>query len=167
MSRHDCHDKASLDVTLVTPVVSPTKLDTVLTVAIGRIMADGVELDARDWADFRFNVDASITTFGTVVAYALGGGLTSDQGDATLEDTAVWVVVNVSDPDSLRASLSWRLRDYGASSACFAFDGAHEPVFPTLDGRRADSFAHETSEGNPPFPETTYASLSTPSSAAS
>lgn len=112
-------------------------LDSVLTIAIGDVTSEGVRLSPTDWAAFQGEVlNAIAASDGTLVAHAVGNGLTSDQPEQVLEATAVFLVVNCDNPGSLRKALARILPAYGQGSACFAFQMAHEPVFATTTGFR-------------------------------
>jgi hypothetical protein len=113
-------------------------LDSVLTVAIGRNTADGSPLSDADWSDFQAEVARDLGVFGTIVGSASGSGIGSD-GVNTGQDEESAIFVALVDCDQLgscRASLAGLIGRYGQSSACFAYDLAHEPVFPTVDGFR-------------------------------
>jgi microsomal dipeptidase-like Zn-dependent dipeptidase len=127
------------------------KLDSVTTIAIGRINADGQNLPRRTWFQACDQLTAIADRYGTIVAKAYGEGLTSDQGPTTYdEDTYVVVLINVADLDALRRHVAMFLRDIGGSSACFATDAEHEPVFPTANGLRPVAVA-------PPVTSAAYA----------
>lgn len=111
-------------------------LDRILTIAIGDIRADGRPLSDELWLFFQ---DAILDALkgADVVAHATGYGVTSDQGTETAEQTAVFVAVcNEVAIDPIRRQVARVLRRFEASSACFAVDHRHEPVFPTHDGYR-------------------------------
>ena len=113
------------------------KLDSVLTVAIGRAQYDGHVMSERDWTVFRSNILMILSdgdTGGHVVASTLGAAQCADQDGS--EETAVFVVVNVADPVVVRKAVADELRLFKQSSACFAFDPFHEPAFGTDDGFR-------------------------------
>lgn len=114
-------------------------LDSVLTVAIGRNCSDGSALWDDDWSSFQERVKVLLSEYGTVVAAAVGHGVGSDGvNDSQAEETAVFVVVNAYKflTSGLRPMLAALLREYGQTSACFAYDLYHEPVFNTVDGGR-------------------------------
>lgn len=116
------------------------KLDSVLTVAIGDATQDGY-LSATEWADFQDDMRTVLDKFGTVVAQALGKGVRSDDcvdegEDHETESTCVFIVINHRPNDGIRAHVAQVLMQYGQSSACFAIDRAHEPVFGTKTGQR-------------------------------
>lgn len=128
-------------------------LDSVLTVAIGRNQADGTPMNTGQWLAFQHEVAASLlATGGTIVAHTLGGGLGSDGVNADQEEeSCVFVVINVGRLDEVRRLVAMDLDRFDQSSACFAFDTAHEPVFATADGFRpssVDSFGAQLAEGN-------------------
>ncbi len=122
-------------------------LDSVLTIAIGRI-TNGLSvvqqvrgpqpaqpLSELQWSLFREEVFTLAEQFGTVVSFGDVIGVTSDQPDQEEEDSYVLVVIN-ADVAALRPRLAEVLHRYGATSACFAHDADHEPVFDTEDGFR-------------------------------
>lgn len=113
-------------------------LDSVLTVAIGRNQQDGTPLADTDWNTFQRVVGITLERHGgIVVAHTHGGGIGSDGGNAgVLEESAVFVAINIDDLLGARRDLAPVLKAFGQSSACFAFDMAHEPVFATTDGFR-------------------------------
>lgn len=117
-------------------------LDSVLTLAIGRNTRTGRTLSDADWHAFRTDVRTLITAHGgAVVADTFGPGVGSDGvNEWEPEDSCVIVAINVPDPDkALRRAIASVLRRYEASSACFAIDAAHEPVFAdTYTGWRAE-----------------------------
>lgn len=113
------------------------KLDSVLTVAIGDMDWAGRRLDSEMFTFFQDEVKDLLSEYGTVVAHATGDGIGSDgDNEGEAEGTAVFVAINVVRITELRADLSAILRRFGQTSACFAFDGAHEPCFNTADGTR-------------------------------
>ena len=110
-------------------------LDQILTVAIGTLDSNGRRI--REFVLFERDILDVMELAGyTIVAETHGYGLTSDQPDETTEDTSVFVGIN-GDADKARPLVAGVLKTYGASSACFAIDSAHEPVFATEDGYRA------------------------------
>lgn len=116
--------------------------DKVLTIAIGDQNRHGYTMSARAWASFKLDVREVISrNHGTIVANAQGAGVTSDQPEDIPEVTQVFVVLMPHDStplNSLRQQLAAVLRQYDASSACFAYDAEHEPCFAaTTDGFRA------------------------------
>lgn len=114
-------------------------LDTVLTVAIGRNDATGTAMYPGEWARFRRDVRTLCDRSATVVAETVGTAIGSDgPNDGTPEETAVYVMINpTGDFDtSFRAALADVLATYSTTSACFAIDRTHEPVFATTDGWR-------------------------------
>lgn len=128
-------------------------LDSVLTVAIGRNGQDGTPMRTSDWLLFQAKVaGALVHAGGTIVAHTVGGGLGSDGvNEGSEEESAVFVAINVKDLNGARRGLAGVLRGFGQSSAAFAFDMAHEPVFPTADGFRpesVDSFGAWLAEGH-------------------
>jgi len=113
------------------------KLDTVLTIAVGRNDQDGNTMGTADWAAFQDSLAILVGTFGTIVANTTGDAIGSDGvNEGQDEDTNVIVAINVTDVDSLRRLVAGMLFARNCSSACFAFDGAHEPVFATASGFR-------------------------------
>ena len=129
-------------------------LDSVLTVAIGRNGLDGTPLAPSAWRDFQEKVAGFLVLAGgTIVAHTTGHGLTSDGDTAgSEEESCVFVAINVEDLDRARKGVARALRKVEQSSACFAFDGAHDPVFPTANGFRPaaidDGFGGWLAEGN-------------------
>jgi hypothetical protein len=128
-------------------------LDSVLTVAIGRNGRDGTPMSDRDWAEFQSLVAAELVSAGgTIVAHTTGGGLGSDGvNEGSEEESAVFVAINIEHLIAARRSIALALKLFGQSSAAFAFDMAHEPVFPTPTGFRPqdiDSFGALLAEGN-------------------
>jgi hypothetical protein len=111
-------------------------LDRVLTIAIGRDGQNGT-LSRGKWLSFRRQCKQIAGKYATVVAFTKGAGIGSDDDrDGVPEDSAVLVCINPVDVDQLRQELAHLLPQYGQSSAAFAVDAAHEPVFATNDGRR-------------------------------
>jgi hypothetical protein len=150
MNRHANYDKATLDTRYdcdaPSPAVRTTKLDTVITVAIGDVGPAG-QLSPGDWLYFQDEVRATLDKYATVVAQTSGQGLRSDDElgpDGNLvtpghdiEQTAVFVAINPHDIElGFRRDLARILKRYGQTSACFAIDPKHEPVFTTPDGYR-------------------------------
>lgn len=130
-----------------------TTLDSVLTVAIGRNGQDGQPMDDDRWAQFQHEVAASlVATGGMIVAHALGGGLGSDgANEGVEEESCVFVTINVERLHKVRMMVAMDLDRYGQTSACFAYDMAHEPCFATPDGYRresVDSFGAQLAEGH-------------------
>jgi hypothetical protein len=129
-------------------------LDSVLTVAIGRNGQDGQPMTTADWLLFQHNVAAELVSAGgTIVAHTVGGGLGSDGvNEGSEEESAVFVAINVEDLNGARRNVAQWLREFGQSSACFAFDMAHEPVFATPSGFRPasvdDGFGDWLAEGH-------------------
>lgn len=128
-------------------------LDSVLTVAIGRNGSDGTPMDDLFWESFQSKVAAELVSAGgTIVAHTTGGGQGSDGvNDGEDEESCVFVAINVRALDGARQGIAGELRAFGQSSAAFAFDMAHEPVFATPDGFRresVDSFGAQLAEGN-------------------
>ncbi len=120
-------------------------LDTVLTVAIGRNLPNGTPLSDGMWRAFRADVRELSEQYGTVVAATIGYAVGSDGvNDGATEETAVFVVINVRNVARLRQLVAYTLDTFGMSSACFAFDGAHEPCFPTDNGFRQAEYAPES-----------------------
>lgn len=114
------------------------KLDTVLTVAIGDMDSKGQKLTPTEWSDFRSDMRQVLDQYGTVVAEAVGDGVGSDgDNEGVTESTCVFIVINAHvTGHNVRAHVAQVIRAYGQTSACFAFDRAHEPVFNTRDGNR-------------------------------
>ena len=118
-----------------------TTNDTVLTVAIGR--NDGVnggELAEPRWALFQLVVGDILSQYGTIVCHATTdkGAVASDGiGAGEAEDSAVFIVINPTDIETLRVELVPVLAEFGQITACFSIDRDHEPVFSTTsDGYR-------------------------------
>lgn len=113
-------------------------LDSVLTVAIGRNGSEGLPLSNEKWSEFRNRVSKTLKGYGLVVANTLGGGIGSDGvNELESEESAVFVVINPKEVESLRVEVAKILPDYEQGSACFSFDSQHEPVFATENGYRA------------------------------
>lgn len=112
------------------------ELDTVTTIAIGDCDAHGAVIDLERWETAQAAIVEACQAHGVLVAHATGEGITSDQPDEVEEGTAVFVVINVTNTDRLRQIVAKVLRDMGSTSACFATDSAHEPVWATADGSR-------------------------------
>ncbi len=112
------------------------KLDAVTTIAVGELDRNGVPLSVPSWRSLCTDIRLICQTLGTLVAEAQGCGATSDQDDTYDEATAVFIVINVADLPTLRRAIATRLHAYDLTSACFATDAAHEPVFNTTDGSR-------------------------------
>ena len=115
------------------------ELDTVLTVAIGRNLADGTPMDDERWSLFQWSVRHLLDAHGTVVCHALSVAAVGSDGvnDGAEEDSAVFIVVNPADEQLLRRRLGDELTGFGQTSACFSVDHFHEPVFAgTTDGYR-------------------------------
>ena len=119
------------------------KLDQVVTVAIGRMDRNGNNLPLSSWTDVRDWVkdDCDANKYwwgGTIVAEGDIRGVTSDQDTQSHEDSYVVLVVNVEDVDRLRKEIALSIGAFKLTSACYAVDSTHEPVFSdTHDGRRA------------------------------
>ena len=105
-------------------------LDTVLTIAIGGIDHLWSALDEIE--------KLVIQHGGQVFGMFEGFGFTSDTEPRTTETSGVVLVGNVPTVhiDGLRRTVAEVLRTYGTTSACFAIDPAHEPVWNTTDGAR-------------------------------
>lgn len=113
-------------------------LDKVLTLAIGRNNSKGEVLPEGKWTEFQQRARAILSEEGLVVAHAIGEAKGSDGvNEGAEEDTAVIVVINPKDAQKARTRLAALLPEYGQSSAAFAYDAEHEPVFPTATGFRA------------------------------
>jgi hypothetical protein len=113
------------------------QLDSVVTVAIGRNSKDGKPLTSRRWANFQNRVKMTLSELALVVAHTQGAGVGSDGvNESEAEDSAVLVAINPKDKELLRQRLAKLLPRYGQTSAAFAIDASHEPVFPTKDGYR-------------------------------
>lgn len=115
-------------------------LDSVLTIAIGRNNSNGQPLNDARWEEFQDSIKQlfTIDRTGIVVAHTTGGGVGSDGvNEMASEESAVFVAINVNDATTMRQRLARVLKHYGQSSACFALDLAHEPVFTTENGYRA------------------------------
>ena len=111
-------------------------LDTVTTVAIGRNGPDG-PMNEHHWNLFQSSVRIACERFGTVVACTTGQAVGSDDDrEGQPEETAIVVVINVTDEATLRSRIAYFLRTFDQTSACFATDRAHEPVFNTETGAR-------------------------------
>lgn len=113
--------------------------DTVITVAIGAETPNGTLLpnDLKAAAKaVRLAIEA---VGGTVVAMTYGEGVASDDDRlGTPEATAVVLAINTN-PDLgeyLRFRIADILRAFEMTSACYAVDSRHEPVFNTSDGSR-------------------------------
>lgn len=121
-----------------TPTQQPDR-DVVVTVAIGAETESGMLTDA-ELSAASYEIKRALKDSGAVVvAHTFGEGLASD-GDrlGTVERTAVLLAVNPipNRVDALRLHIAQTLRTFGMSSACFAVDGYHEPVFDTRNGDR-------------------------------
>jgi len=114
------------------------QLDSVLTVAIGRNRSNGDPLDNYLWTEFQGAISAILQEHGTLVAATSGEGVGSDdENEGKPEDTAVFVAINVRNLPQVRRSVAATLQTFGQSSAAFALDTAHEPVFAaTVNGFR-------------------------------
>jgi hypothetical protein len=113
-------------------------LDKVLTVAIGRNTSAGQAMPRSKWQQFQARAKAALAQEGLVVAHAIGDATGSDGvNEGADEDTAVIVCINPRNVERARQSLATLLPQYGQSSAAFAYDSGHEPVFPTQNGYRA------------------------------
>lgn len=127
------------------------QLDSVLTIAIGRNLSDGTPMTDVHWARFQAQVvDAVDTAGGTIVCHAVTDDAVGSDGvnDGEAEQSAVFVVINVRWLGYLRRRLSAILADHGQTSACFAFDMGHEPVFAgTTDGYRPQLSAAAITDG--------------------
>lgn len=114
------------------------QLDCVLTLAIGRNYGDNVPLSNRRWNNFQCKLREVVSKQATVVGFSSGNGVGSDEGrNGEEEETAILVAINPKDVTVLRASVAQVIKHYQQSSAAFAIDNAHEPVFATKDGTRA------------------------------
>lgn len=112
-------------------------LDKVLTLAIGRNNSSGKALPENKWQEFQERAHSVLAKQGYVVAHAVGEAKGSDGvNEGAEEDTAVIVVINPRDAQKARTELAKLLPEYGQSSAAFAYDSSHEPVFPTENGYR-------------------------------
>ena len=115
------------------------QLDSVLTVVIGRNGQDGQPLSDEAWDAFRLATLTMITAYGPVVGSASGSGIGSDgANDGQDEDSAVFIaLVDVNSLAALRRALAPILARFGQTTAAFAYDLEHEPVFSTTtDGFR-------------------------------
>ena len=114
------------------------QLDRVTTIAIGDLDADGVRIADDTFRRSADRIAAAVERHGgTVYAVTFGDGIGSDAGnEGAAERSAVILCGNVVHPEWLRYDVASVLLDMGGSSACFATDAAHEPVFNTIDGRR-------------------------------
>jgi hypothetical protein len=111
-------------------------LDKVITIAIGRNNANG-PLDDVTWSEFRTQAYEIVGAHAQIVAYTSGSGVGSDdEREGQGEETAVILAVNPTKP-GLRQAIASLLLKYGQSSACFAQDRAHRPVWATKSGNRA------------------------------
>lgn len=127
------------------------QLDSVLTIAIGRNQQDGTPLCDDDWSDFQYQViHRCEQAGGEVVCHALSVSAIGSDGRnrGQEEESAVFVVINVQRLEALRRTLSSDIEAYGQTSACFAFDMGHEPVFAgTTDGYRPQLSAAAITDG--------------------
>ena len=114
------------------------QLDRILTIAIGDLDTEGNRISPADYDYWAHTIAQDVRdNGGTVYAVTFGDGIGSDGvNDGAEERSAVILAGNVDSVDRLRATVGFRLTRMGASSACFALDGAHEPAFATIDGRR-------------------------------
>lgn len=115
-------------------------LDTVLTLAIGRNNSNGQPLNNERWLEFQSQIKTLVNAdrSAIMVAHTIGGGVGSDGvNENEDEESAVFVIINAFSVTKMRERLARVLKHYGQSSACFALDMAHEPVFATNDGYRA------------------------------
>ena len=114
------------------------KLDKVLTIAIGRNDANGEPLSGAQWLDFCSRLDEIVAAHGTIVFagssdYAIGS---DGANDGEQEESYALIAINPEDVRGLRediASLLWVNRQ---TSAAFALDSTHEPVWYTIGGDR-------------------------------
>jgi len=114
------------------------KLDKVLTIAIGRNDANGIALSDSQWADFTARLDEIVAAHATVVFtghsdYAIGS---DGANDSEQEESYAIIAINPEDTVGLRADVASLLWVNRQTSACFALDGAHEPVWYTIGGDR-------------------------------
>ena len=113
--------------------------DRVLTIAFGDLDRDGRKIDGYSWRALRHLARVGVEMCGgTVYAITEGPGVGSDGVNAGESEGSMIVLAgNVRDVAKLRRYVAALLRDIDASSACFALDSVHEPVFAhNEDGSR-------------------------------
>ena len=129
--------------------------DRVTTIALGDLRHDGSRIPADGFERIAERVAAEAEARGgTVYAVTYGEGVGSDgDNDGEAERSAVILVGNLDDVAGLRRHVAEALRASGLTSAAFATDGEHEPVFDTPTGeRRVDvevTFPARRADGRP------------------
>lgn len=129
--------------------------DRVTTIALGDRRGDGSRIPGARFERIAERVAAEAEARGgTVYAVTYGDGVGSDgENDGEAERSAVILVGNVDDVAGLRERVAAMLRASGMTSAAFATDGEHEPVFDTPTGeRRGDvevTFPARRADGRP------------------
>lgn len=114
------------------------KLDSVLTIAIGRNGSDNKPMWVGDWDSFKYDVKKCVNTSGTIVFTGNSDSAIGSDGanEGQEEDSYAIIVINIDNINELRANIAGILVKYGQGSACFALDKAHEPAFSTITGNR-------------------------------
>lgn len=105
--------------------------DRVIAIAFGDRDRDGRKVDEYSWRALRPLIRGVVEMCGgTVYAITEGPGVGSDGVNAGEPEGSMIVLAgNVRDVAKLRRYVAALLRDIDSSSACFALDSAHEPVF--------------------------------------
>lgn len=122
--------RSHLSTALATPAVT---LDRVSTIAIGDPLCHEKTL----W-NFSDQIAYEVRLAGgTVYAQTVGMAIGSDGvNGGQPERTAIVLAGNIADLDGLRLRLAHLLSDWNMTSACFATDSAHEPIFQGPTGYR-------------------------------
>ena len=132
------HQTPAIDTLASGGSVRPDR-DRVLTIAIGDATPYGNgTVPAPDFRRAGQSIARSVRQRGgTVYALTQGAGVGSDDDrNGVTERTIIILAGNVRDVAGLRRDVSSVLQSYGMTSACFALDRSHEPVFDTADGSR-------------------------------
>ena len=118
-----------------------TILDTVVTLAIGRNLADGTPMADARWADFQTLCLEDMRYCTRLVVFSgNGSGLCSDGvHDGTPEESFVVIAINPRNHvyvELLREWIAAHLVEFGQVSAALAIDAHHTPVWATPNGER-------------------------------
>lgn len=112
--------------------------DRCIAVAIGDLDRYGARIPTETFLHAANSIALAARRHGgTVYALTTGEGIGSDgANNGATESSAVILCGNVRDVPAFRRDVADVLRLLNSSSAAFIYDGAHEPVFDTPDGRR-------------------------------
>jgi hypothetical protein len=113
------------------------ELDKVLTVAIGRNNAQNVPMSDSQWDNFILRIGDIMESATTVVFAGYGNAIQSDCLHAGQHEESYAIIgINPTNVRELRADIASLIWSYDQTSAAFALDAAHEPVFDTVGGSR-------------------------------